>query len=155
MEVTPADVRPLTLVFDDGSDNSAKDVTVAFDWTAGRVRGRAKDKTFDLAVTPGTQDTVSVQAAMLQQLLSGREPASFSILNGAKLEQYRYWPEGHATIVTPYGQFDTVVWASQRDGSKRINRVWHAPQLGFVPVQAIQYNKGRPDVQLKLVALER
>ena len=57
--------------------------------------------------------------------------------------------------MTPYGQFDTVVWASQRDGSKRVNRVWHAPQLGYVPVQAIQYNKGRPDVQLKLVALDR
>jgi hypothetical protein len=155
MEVTATDVRPLTLVFDDGSDDSAKDANIAFDWATGRVRGRAKDKTVDLAVTPGTQDTVSVQAAMLQQLLSGREPKSFWIVNGAKLEQYRYWPEGRATVVTPYGQFDTVVWASQRDGSKRMNRVWHAPQLGYIPVQAIQYNKGRPDVQLKLVTLER
>jgi hypothetical protein len=155
MEITATDVRPLTLVFDDGSDDSARDANVVFDWATGRVRGRAKDKAFDFAVTPGTQDTVSVQAAMLQQLLSGREPKSFWIVNGPKLEQYRYWPEGRATIVTPYGQFDTVVWASQRDGSKRVNRVWHAPQLGYVPVQAIQYNKGRPDVQLKLVALER
>lgn len=155
MEVTGSGLRPLTLVFDDGSDNSAKDVNVSFDWATGHVRGRAKEKVFDLEVTPGTQDTVSVQAAMLRELLSGREPRSFWILNGAKLEQYRYWPEGRATIVTPYGQFDTVVWASQRDGSKRVNRVWHAPQLGYVPVQAIQYNKGRPDVQLKLLALER
>ena len=155
MEMTAAGVRPLTLVFDDGSDDSEKDVNVAFDWATGHVRGQAKEKAFDLPVTPGTQDTVSVQAAMLQQLLSGHEPTSFWILNGAKLEQYRYWPEGRATVVTPYGQFNTVVWASQRDGSKRVNRVWHAPELGYVPVQAIQYNKGRPDVQLKLVALER
>jgi len=155
MEVTASGVRPLTLVFDDGSDSSAKDVNVAFDWATGHARGHARDKVFDHAVVPGTQDSVSVQAAMLQELLAGREPKAFWILNGAKLEQYRYWPEGHATVVTPYGQFDTVVWASQRDGSKRVNRVWHAPQLGYVPVQAIQYNKGRPDVQLKLVALER
>jgi hypothetical protein len=155
MELTASGVRPLSLVFDDGSDNSAKDVRVAFDWSTGRVRGAAKEKTFDLAVEPGTQDTASVQAAMIHELLAGREPGSFWILNGAKLEQYRYWPEGRATVVTPYGQFDTVVWASQRDGSKRLNRVWHAPQLGYVPVQAIQYNRGRPDVQLKLVALEQ
>jgi len=155
MELSASGVRPLTLVFDDGSDSSAKDVSVTFDWATGHVRGQAKDKVFDHAVVPGTQDSVSVQAAMLQELLAGREPKAFWILNGAKLEQYRYWPEGHATVVTPYGQFDTVVWASQRDGSKRLNRVWHAPQLGYVPVQAIQYNKGRPDVQLKLVALER
>lgn len=155
MELTPSGVRPLALVFDDGSDGSAKDVRIAFDWSTGRASGQSKEKTFDLVVTPGTQDTASVQAAMILELRAGREPKSFWILNGAKLELYRYWSEGHATVVTPYGQFDTVVWASQRDGSKRLNRVWHAPQLGYVPVQAIQYNKGRPDVQLKLVALER
>jgi hypothetical protein len=155
MELTASGVRPLTLVFDDGSDASAKDVRVTFDWANDRVRGYAKEKTFDLAVTPGTQDSASVTAAMIHELLAGREPRSFWILNGAKLEEYRYWPEGRATVVTPYGQFDTVVWASQRDGSKRVNRVWHAPKLGYVPVQAIQYNKGRPDVQLKLVALEK
>jgi len=154
MEVTAAGVRPLTLVFDDGSDSSAKDVRVVFDWANGRVSGSAKEKSFDFEVPRGTQDSVSVQAAMIFDLLAGREPDSYWILNGAKLQQYRYWPEGRATVVTPYGQYDTVVWASQRDGSNRVNRVWHAPSLGFVPVQAIQYNKGRPDVQLKLVALE-
>jgi hypothetical protein len=154
MEVNASGVRPLSLVFDDGSDDSAKDVRVTFDWANGRVHGNAKEKSFDLEVPTGTQDSVSVQAAMIFDLLAGHQPGSYWILNGAKLQQYRYWPEGRATVVTPYGQFDTVVWASQRDGSKRVNRVWHAPSLGFVPVQAIQYNKGRPDVQLKLVALE-
>ena len=155
MEITPAAVRPLTLVFDDGSDSSVKDVRLEFDWAAGRVRGESKDKPIDQPVTAGTQDTTSVQAAMLLELTAGRTPQHFRIQNGAKLEDYRYWSEGRATVVTPYGQFETVVWASQRDGSKRVNRVWHAPQLGYVPVQAIQYNKGRPDVQRKLVALER
>ncbi len=155
MEVTASGVRPLSLVFDDGSDSSTKDVRVAFDWANGRVSGNAKEKSFDFEIPPETQDSVSVQAAMIFDLRAGREPDSYWILNGAKLQQYRYWPEGRATVVTPYGQYDTVVWASQRDGSKRVNRVWHAPSLGFVPVQAIQFNKGRPDVQLKLVALER
>ena len=154
MEVTASGVRPLSLVFDDGSDDSAKDVRVTFDWASSSVRGNDREKSFDFEVPTGTQDSVSVQAAMIFDLLAGREPGSYWILNGSKLQQYRYWPEGPATVVTPYGKFDTVVWASQRDGSKRVNRVWHAPSLGYVPVQAIQFNKGRPDVQLKLVALE-
>ncbi|NJD30475.1 MAG: DUF3108 domain-containing protein [Gammaproteobacteria bacterium] len=154
MEMTPAGIRPLSLVFDDGSDSSAKDVRIEFDWGSGRVRGESKGKAFDFPVQPGTQDSASVQAAMLYELLAGREPKLFWILNGSKLEDFRYWPEGRQTVVTPYGQFDTVVWASQHTGSKRVNRVWHAPKLGFVPVQAIQFNKGRPDLQLKLVKLE-
>lgn len=155
MELTAAGLRPVSLVFDDGSDTSAKDVRLAFDWANGHVSGESKGKPFDFAVQPGTQDSASVQVAMLYELLAGREPKLFWILNGSKLEDFRYWPEGRAAVVTPFGQFDTVVWASQHGTSKRVNRVWHAPQLGFVPVQAIQYNKGRPDLQLKLVAYER
>jgi hypothetical protein len=145
----------LSLVFDDGTDDGAKDLRMKFDWAAGRVSGESKGKPFDLPLQPGTQDSTSVQVAMLIELAAGRAPQSFLIQNGARLEDYRYWSEGRATVVTPYGQYDTVVWASQRQGSKRVNRVWHAPSLGYVPVQAIQYNKGRPDVQMKLVALER
>ncbi len=159
MEMFQGQMRPLTLVFDDGIEESSgerpKDLRMEFDWSAGHVRGESKGKPFDLPLQPGTQDSTSVQMAMIMELAAGREPKMFRIQNGARLEEYRYWPEGRATVVTPYGQFETVIWASQRDGSKRVNRVWHAPQLGYVPVQAIQYNKGNPDVQMKLVALER
>ena len=155
MDIAQGTVRPQTLVFDDGSDSGVKDVRMTFDWREGRVRGESKGKAFDLAVQPGTQDSTSVQVAMLIELAAGREPKSFRIQNGARLEEYRYWPEGRATVATPFGKFETVIWASQRDGSKRVNRVWHAPSLGYVPVQAIQYNKGRPDVQMRLVGLER
>lgn len=155
MLVGASGVQPLTLVFDDGSDSSAKDVRVDFDWTTDRARGQAKGKSFDLAVQPGTQDSASIQPAMLFELLAGRQPTMFWILNGAKLEDFRYWSEGHTTIDTALGRLDTVVWASQHTGSKRVNKVWHAPSLGYIPVQAIQYNKGRPDVQLRLVSLQR
>lgn len=148
-------VRPLAFDFDDGSAEGGKDVHLAFDWAANRVLGEAAGKPVDLVVTPGTQDTASVQAAMLVDLLAGREPTGFRILTGSKLRDYRYWREGPATVVTPYGRLDAVVWASQRDGSTRVTKVYHAPALGYVPVQAIQYRKGRVEVLMKLVALER
>jgi hypothetical protein len=155
MQISNSGVRPLTFAFDDGSDDSSKDVRLEFDWAAGLVRGSAEHGPIEMAVTPGTQDTASVQAAMIVELLAGREPRGFRIMTGGKLRDYRYWPEGHATVVTPYGQFDAVVWASQRDGSTRVTRVWHAPSLGYLPVQAVQYRKGQPEFQMRLVALER
>jgi len=153
MQITPSGVRPLSFDFNDGSDGSRKDVRFQFDWTTGRVRGEAEGVPFDLAVQPGTQDTASVQAAMIVELLAGRSPRGFPILTGSKLREYRYWPEGKATVTTPFGQFETVVWANQRDGSTRVTKVWHAPALGYVPVQAIQYRKGQAETQMKLVAL--
>jgi hypothetical protein len=48
-----------------------------------------------------------------------------------------------------------VVWVNQRDGSDRLVKVWHAPALGFAPVQAVQFRKGQLETQLKLVSFER
>jgi len=155
MQITPDGVRPLSFDFDDGKPDSARDVRFRFDWAAGRVRGEAEGTPFDLAVRPGTQDTASVQAAMISELIAGRAPPGFTILTGSRLRDYRYWPEGKATVVTPFGQFETVVWANQRDGSTRVTKVWHAPSLGYVPVQAIQYRKGQAETQMKLLALTR
>lgn len=155
MEITAAGVRPLSFGFDDGKSDSAKDVRFAFDWNAGRVKGEAQGEPFDLAVAPGTQDTASVQAAMIVELLAGREPRGFTILTGSRLRDYRYWSEGRATVVTPFGQFDTVVWANQRTGSDRVVKVWHAPALGYVPVQAVQFRKGQLETQLRLVGYEQ
>jgi hypothetical protein len=92
---------------------------------------------------------------MIVELLAGRAPKSFPILTGGKLREYRYWPEGHATVVTPFGQFEALIWANQRDGSTRVTKVWHAPALGYLPVQAVQYRKGQPEVQMRLLSLER
>jgi len=155
MMITANGVRPLSFDFNDGSESSAKDVQFTFDWNAGRVRGENEGEPFELEIRPGTQDTASVQAAMIVALLEGRTPDGFQILTGSKLREYRYWPDGRDTVTTPYGRYEAVIWASQRDGSTRVTKVWHAPALGFVPVQAIQYRKGREEVQMRLVALER
>jgi hypothetical protein len=155
MMVTPAGVRPLSFSFNDGSQSSTKDVRLNYDWTARTVTGDAEGKPVSFTLTPGTQDTASVQAAMIQERLAGRKPQSFRIITGNKMRDYRYWQEGTTQIMTPYGQVEAEIWASQRDGSNRVSKVWHAPSLGYVPVQAIQYRKGNPEVQMKLVKLER
>jgi Protein of unknown function (DUF3108) len=155
IQVTAAGIRPLSFNFDDGSDGSAKDVRLDYDWKALIVTGSFEGKPVSLPLTPGTHDTSSVQAAMIQELLAGRKPQSFKIITGGKLREYRYWPEGTQQVMTPYGQVETEVWSSQRTGSNRVTKTWHAASLGYVPVQAIQYRKGNPEVQMKLVKLKR
>jgi hypothetical protein len=155
MQLTSTGVRPLSFEFNDGKPDLAKDVHTTFDWADGRVRGTAQGKPFDLEVQPGTQDTASVQTAMMIDLLAGRSPSGFTIIMGSRLRDYRYWSEGRATVTTPMGRFETVVWANQRAGSDRLTRVWHAPSLGYVPVQAIQFRKGNAETTLRIVGFER
>jgi hypothetical protein len=155
MQITSSGVRPTAYTLDDGSNNSAKDVHLNYDWAAGKVTGTASGKPVDLPLTPGTQDTSSVQAAMIEERLAGRKPQTFRIITGNRVHDYRYWSEGTQQVMTPFGQVEAEVWANQRDGSTRVSKVWHAPSLGYVPVQAIQYKKGQPEVQMKLVKLQR
>jgi hypothetical protein len=155
MQVTPNGVRPLRFAFNDGKGDLSKDVRFAFDWATGRVKGEAQGQPIDLAVAAGTQDTASVQAATMLELRAGRAPQSFTVLTGSRLREYRYWFEGHATITTPLGRYDTVIWSNQREGSSRMLRVWYAPSLGYVPVQAMQIRKGTPQVQMQIVSLDR
>ena len=155
MQVSPAGVRPLSLTFNDGSSDRHKDIRLAYDWDASRLTGTAEGKPVEIELTPGTQDTASVQAAMIRERLAGRTPHSFKIVTGGKLREYRYWMEGKQQVMTPFGQLEAEVWVNARDGSNRVSKVWHAPALGYVPVQAIQYRKGNPEVQMKLVRLDR
>ena len=155
MVITSSGVRPMSFSFNDGSQSTTKDVRLNYDWAARTVTGDAEGKPVTFTLTPGTQDTASVQAAMIQERLAGRKPQSFRIITGNKMRDYRYWQEGTAQVMTPFGQVETEVWANQRDGSNRVSKVWHAPSLGYVPVQAIQYRKGNPEVQMKLVKLDR
>ena len=155
MLVTPDGTRPLAFDFNDGSSSTAKDVRLNYDWRGGTVTGTAEGKPVTLSLVPGTQDTASVQAAMIQERLAGRKPQGFRIITGGKARDYRYWLEGTQQVMTPYGQVDAEVWVNQREGSTRQSKVWHAPSLGYIPVQAIQYRKGNPEVQMKMVKLER
>lgn len=155
MSVTPAGVRPLAFSFNDGSENSHKDVQLSYDWAAGKATGTAEGKAVAYDLAPGTHDTASVQAAVILDLLAGRKPQAYRIITGDKIGDYRYWTEGTQQVMTPWGQFEAEIWASQRNGSNRISKVWYAPALGYVPVQAVQYRKGNVEVQMKLVKLQR
>jgi hypothetical protein len=153
--VTSTGVRPLAFEFDDGKSGSDKDVSLRYDWTAKKVTGTAEGKPVDFELVPGVQDTASVQALVIHELASGRKPTVVRIITGDKMRDYKYWQEGVEQVMTPYGQVEAQVWANQRQGSNRVTKTWHASSLGYVPVQAIQYRKGNPEVQLKLVKLQR
>ena len=155
IQVSARGVRPLSFSFNDGASDRQKDVELTYDWAGGKLTGVAQGKPVAYDLVPGVQDTASVQAAMINERLAGRKPQSFKIVTGGKLREYRYWLEGTQQVMTPFGQVEAEVWANQRDGSTRVSKVWHAPSLGFVPVQAIQYRKGNPEVQMKLVKLDR
>lgn len=147
--------RPLSYRADDGTDDTRRDVSLTFDWAAMRVRGRAEDKPVDVALRPGAQDGMSVQIALMADLQHGGSPEGFWLIDKNELKQYEYTGEGSARVRTAVGELDTVIWSSRRPGSDRVTRVWYAPSLGYLPVQAERRRGSKLEWQMRITRMSR
>ena len=76
-----------------------------YDWDKGRVTGVYEEDKVDLPLTAGVQDDASMQIAMMVELLRGRTPDRFTLLNKDAVRQYRYTREGEATPANPARQY--------------------------------------------------
>ncbi len=85
----------------------SKDVRMTFDWPQGRVRGESKGKPFDLPVQPGTQDSTSVQVAMLLELVAGTSRSRFASRTA----------RGSRSTAT--GRRDAQRWSRRSENSRR------------------------------------
>jgi hypothetical protein len=139
MQIDADGVRPLQFDSDDGTDSIQRDSHVVFDWERNRATGVYESVPVDLTLSAGTQDDLSIQVALMHELIAGRTPTSFLLIDKNVLLEYRYHREGEAVLDTPIGRERTIIFASQKKGSSRINRFWCAPARGFVPLRIEQF----------------
>ena len=130
-------------------------VNIDFDWEGGHAKGTNETKPVNLKLREGTQDVMSIQIEVMQDLRNGNLPKTFNILDKDEIKEFLYTQEGPARIRTALGELDTVVVASQREGGNRILRMWFAPSLGYVPVQAERTRDGKLEFALRIKTLKQ
>ncbi len=144
-------VRPEKYRAEDGSSS----VNLDFDWDGGHVRGTSENKPVDLTLKEGTQDLLSIQVEVMLGLKKGNLPKTFQIIDKDKLKEFIYTQEGTANIRSALGQLDTVIVESRQAGNNRVLRMWFAPSLGFVPVQAERTRDGKLEFAMRIKTLKR
>jgi Protein of unknown function (DUF3108) len=132
-----------------GSQGSAT-VNLDFDWNTKRATGESEKKPVDIALHDGTQDVMSIQVEVMADLKRGNLPKTFWIIDKDQLKEFMYTQEGNARIRTAIGELDTMVVTSQRAGNNRILRMWFAPSLGFLPVQAERSRDGKVEIAMRI-----
>lgn len=128
-------ILPDRFTADDGASSSSKDQDLRFDWTAGRVTGIAEKRRVDLPLKPGVLDTMSVQIALMHELLRGNTPRYFVLVDKDRIKDYNYTAVGEETLSTPIGEYRTLVFRSTRPGSDTGTYFWCAPALGYLPLK--------------------
>jgi Protein of unknown function (DUF3108) len=151
LSINAGHVRPEKYRAEDGSSN----VNLDFDWEGRRARGVSETKPVDLALKDGTQDVMSIQVEVMLDLKNGNLPKTFQIVDKDELKEFTYSEEGSAKLRTDLGELDTVIVSSQRTGNNRILRMWFAPSLGFVPVQAERTRDGKLEFAMRIKSLNR
>ena len=146
-DATADGLRPRRYSFDDGTSRTGRDISLEFDWSAGRVHGTAEDAKVDIAVVDGLQDAASMQALVIARLRAGQEPGTIAMIEKDKVKYYRYSLVRRETLATAVGEVETVVYRTAREGSDRETLTWHAPKLGFAAVQAEQRIGGKRGFQ--------
>ena len=155
MEVADSGVRPLSYKADAGNSSTKRNADVQFDWENNHVSGAYEDAKVDMPTTPGIQDDLSVQIALMVELLRGHTPEKFSLINGNSVREYRYTREGEETLTTPVGTIRTVVYRSEKQYSPRVNRFWCAPSLGYIPLRVQQTNDGKVEWAMEVQKVKR
>ena len=143
VRVTSAGVQPLS--YQSTGGESSKAIDLSYDWSAQRVTGTYEGTPVDLPLSADVRDDASVQLALTVELLAGRTPTSFRVIDRNGTRQYQFARDGEATLETPMGRIATVVYRSQKANSPRITRFWCAPDRGYIPLK-VEQTRGE-DVQ--------
>ena len=129
-------------------------VELNFDWHDKRATGVSETKPVDIKLPDGTQDVMSIQVEVMLDLKNGNLPKIFPIIDKDQLKDFNYTNEGTAKIRTAIGELDTIIVTSQRAGNNRILRMWFAPSLGFVPVQAERSRDGKVEIAMRVKSVD-
>lgn len=153
VRLTAAGIQPLSYKSEGGE--SSKAIELTYDWAAQRVTGTYEGTAVDLPLTADVRDDASVQLALTVELLAGRTPRSFRVIDKDGTRQYEFARDGEATLATPMGAIATVVYRSQKAGSPRITRFWCAPDRGYIPLKVEQTRGDEVQWTLEIESLTR
>jgi Protein of unknown function (DUF3108) len=149
LRIENGEVLPEHYRGDDGTAATKRDVDITFDWHARRVTGLYEDVPVDLPIEPGMQDDMSIQVALMYALLHEHVPTTFRLVDRNLVKQYQYSAEGRATLVTPLGAIEAVIYRSRKLGARSSTLFWCAPSLGFLPLK-VERHDGADKVEWSL-----
>lgn len=154
IEIDANGARPLEWRLDDGRSGASGDGELRFDWAQGAVTGRIEGEDVRLPTEPNMQDRLSIQIAATAALLRGETPGPFPLIDDNRIKRYTYTKKDAATLDSPLGRVETVLYESAREGSSRLSRFWFAPKFDYIPVRAEQIRKGRVETVMMLASFK-
>ncbi|MEX1237747.1 MAG: DUF3108 domain-containing protein [Pseudomonadales bacterium] len=133
-----------------------RDAVLTFDWEEMRVLNDARSRSWQMKVPTGTQDKLSYQLKMREDLSKARlngnkwPEMTYQVADDGEMKQYTFRVIGEETIETPAGTFDTIKATRVRDDNQRTTHFWLAPAFDFLLIRFEQNEKDGDGFKLLL-----
>lgn len=128
------------------------DIDLTFDWDRQQANGTVGDSDVAFQLDRVAHDSVSIQYALMHDLLSGNAATEYALFDVDKMRVVTVGNAGTKTVKTPFGKFDAIGISTQREGSSRITTMWCVESLGYLPVIIEQSRKGKLTFQATLTS---
>lgn len=108
-----------------------KHIDLQFNWRKDNLVLLINGKPWHMPIEPTTQDKLSYQLALRQDLQAGKTKLNYQIADGGLIKNYQFHIEGNETITTPLGTFDTVMLVRTPIPGKENVTLWLAKNLHY------------------------
>ncbi len=133
-------IRPLEFLSRRPKGDADDNAHLLFDWDAGVVENRGAGDHWRITLRPGTQDSLSMQLALMAALREGRSRIEVPVAVRGRIKHYRFERVGEERVDTPAGDFMAIKLARTDDDRDR-SWFWLAPELDYLLVRFVKKKK--------------
>jgi hypothetical protein len=147
---SPQGLRPDVFQSDDTMSRGGETVDFKFDWEQREITGTLNGEEFQTGIDGVIHDRVSLQYALMHDLLNGIHRNSYLLQDAEKLKPLSVTNIGSKQVKVPFGKFEAIGIQHRSEGSSRVTTLWCVEELGYLPVIIEQHRKGKLQVRAML-----
>ena len=125
-----------------------------FNWSTSKITGYYKDREIDIPLEGKTLSRIVLQLQIMHDQEKQIASTDYLILDKDALKKITVFPEEFITETSvPFGKFKTIKISHQSENSERLNSLWLAPELNFIPIKISQSINGKTSFEANLTQL--
>ena len=126
-----------------------------FNWNNSMITGYYKDREINIALENNTLSRIVLQLQIMHNQEHHVDSTDYLILDKDTLKKITIFPQEFITETSvPFGTFQTIKISHQSENSERLNSLWLAPELNFIPIKISQSVKGKINFEANLTQLK-
>lgn len=145
-------IRPLEYQSRREKGKKEKWIRQIFDWEKSTTTSINSARSWRMPLKPDSQDRLSYQLAIMDDLQKGRKNLDYPIVDSDKTKTYRFVILGEEQLKTAIGPLRTL--KIQRTGDKRMTTVWCAIDLHYLPVALEQDDDEDGHLTMKIESVQ-